>query len=115
MIIAMRTVGMVEVAAHDIVEVISVRRPFMAAGRAMSVFAIVSFAFMVGGALVRVGATYRDGVLVDVTVVDGMQVTIMEVVRMSIVLNGRVPATRTVGVIVRCMFSTLRFLHKSPL
>jgi len=58
MVVAVSTMGMVEVPTNHIINVVPVRCAFMPALCAVSVFTIVSAAFMVGGAAVWVGATY---------------------------------------------------------
>jgi hypothetical protein len=72
MVVAVAAVGMVEVPTHDIINMVPVRCAFMPAFWAVNVFTIVSFAFVVGGAAVWVGAPYGNGVLIDVAVVDVM-------------------------------------------
>lgn len=116
MIVAVVPMEMVEMPIHDIILVISVRGAFMPANRAVSVFAIVPLTFMVGRAAVRVGATYGNGVLIDVIVMDVMQVTVMEIVDMPVVAYQCMPTVRTVQVAVsgvRYAFGLLNFLHNS--
>ena len=91
---------MVQVPTHQIVKVVPVRCAFMSAVGAVSMFATVRFTFMVRRAAVRVGATYGNGVFIDVIVMDVMQVTIVEIVDMPVVAYRHVPAIRTVHVTV---------------
>jgi hypothetical protein len=111
MIVAVCTVGMVEMTTYQIINMISMRHLFMPAGRAVSMFAIVPLALMVGRAAVRIRAPDGDGMLVHMTVMHMMHVSIMEIVSMPFVAYRGVTAIRTVHVTVRRMFSTLAFLH----
>jgi hypothetical protein len=111
MIVAVFTVGMVEMAAYQIINMISMRHLFMPAVRAVSMCAIVRLALMVGCAPVRVRAADGDGMLVDMAVMDMMQVPVMEIVGMPVVADRGMSAIRTVRVAVRRVFSTLAFLH----
>jgi hypothetical protein len=111
MIVAVCTVRMVEMSAYQIIDMISMGHLFMPAVRAVSMVAIVALALMVGRAAVRVRAAHRDGMLVNMTLMDMMQVPIMEVISMPFVGYRCVTAVRTVHVAVRRVFSTLSFLH----
>jgi hypothetical protein len=87
------------------------RHLFMPAVRAVSMCAIVALALMVWSAAVRVRGADRDGMLVDMTVMDMVQVPVMEVVGMPFMTYRCVTAIRTVHVTVRRVFSALSFLH----
>jgi hypothetical protein len=113
MIVTVFTVGMVEVSAYQIINMIPMRHLFMAAVRAVSMCDIVPLALMVGGAVRRVRAPDRDGMLVHMAVMDMMQVPIMEVVGMPVMAYRCVAAIRTVHMAMRSVFSTLSFLHTS--
>jgi len=103
MIIAVATMRMVQVRTYQIINVVSMRCAFMPAVRAVNMFAIVPFTLMAGCAAVRVRATYRNGVFVDVIGMDVMQMTVMEIVSMPVVAYRHVPAIRAVCVIVGCV------------
>lgn len=72
----------------------------MPAVRAVSMFVTMPFALMIRCAAVGVGAANGNGVIIDVIVMDVMQVTIMEIVRVPVVAYRCVPATRTMHVTV---------------
>ena len=57
-------------------------------------------AVMVRCAAVRIGATYGNGVLIEVVVMGVVQVTIVKIVRMPIVFHRRVAAIRAMQVSV---------------
>jgi hypothetical protein len=103
MIVAVRTMGMVEVPTHQIINVVAMRRAFMPAVGAVNMFAIVPFTLMAGRAAVRVRAAYRNGVFVDVIGMDVVQVTVMKIVGMPVVAYRHVAAIRTMHVIVGCV------------
>jgi hypothetical protein len=115
MIIAVGTMGVVEVPTYQIIKVVPVWRAFMPAAWAMSMCALVSFARVVGRAAVRVGATHRNGVLIDVFVMGVMQVTIMKIVRVTIMYYRRVPAIGVVHVTMGRVHTALTFFHTSIL
>ena len=100
MIVAVRAMRMVEMPTHDIINVVPMRCGFMPTFRAVYMFTIVPFAFVVGRAAGWIGATYRNRVLIDMLVMDVMQVTIMEIVRMPFVAYSHVPTIRVVDVTV---------------
>ena len=77
MIVAVCTMRIVEMPTYQVIDMISMRHLWMAAVGAVVVCVIVPLALVVGGAAVRVRVTDRDGMLVDMTVMDMMQVPIM--------------------------------------
>jgi hypothetical protein len=91
--------------------VIAVRRAFVSAVRAMSVFATVSFAVMGRRALVRVRGAHREGVFINVVVMHVMQMTIMKIVDMPVVAYSHVPAGGTVRMTMGFVCCALSFFH----
>jgi len=71
---------MVEMPAYQVINMIPMGHLFVPAVRAMSMRRIVSLALMVGCAAVGIRVADRDGMLVDMTVMDMMQVPVMDVV-----------------------------------
>lgn len=109
----MAVVFVVQVPAHQVVEMVSVWSLLMSAVGAVSVFAAVALAVVLWGAGVRVGVAYRDDVFIDVIAVDVVQVTIMKIVGMPVVAYSHMPAARSVRVTVCGMRLTVCFLHAS--
>ena len=100
MIVAVGTMGIVKVPTYQIINMVPMRCAFVPAIGAVNMFLTVPFAFVAGRAAVWVGATYGNGVLIDVGAVRVMQVTIMEIVRVPLVTYRHVPAVRIVRVTV---------------
>lgn len=100
MIVAVIPVGMVQMTIHEVVDVIAVGHRLMTATGAMHMVRVVPGALMRGGATVGVGVRYLDHVLVDVILMRMMQVSIMQVIGMTIVFDGRMAAARAMFVIV---------------
>ena len=101
-VVTVALVRVVQVTVDQIVDVVAVRNGFMAAIRSVGVCGIVAVAGMSVGAVGRVGRAHRKGVFVDMAVMRMMQVSAMQEVRVSVVLNGRVPAVvaMLVGVVL---------------
>ena len=60
MIIAVTTVGMMQMTTHKIVQVVAMRHSFMSAGRTMSVLLIMRLAVVIGRASIRIGVAYGN-------------------------------------------------------
>ena len=100
MVIAMGAVGVVKVAVHQIVHVVTVRHGFVAATRAVHVCSFMSIANVARSACARVRRRHRNHVFVHMIAVRVMQVAIMEVVNVVVVANGHVAAACAVLVVV---------------
>jgi hypothetical protein len=100
MIVAVRTMGMMHMTAHHIIEVIAVRNAFMPAFWSVSVFVAMRPTFVIGRASARVGAAHRNTMLIDVAVMEVMHVTVMKIVGMPLVGYSHVSAIRTMLVTV---------------
>ncbi len=85
MVVAVRPVRMVEVSPYDEVDVVAVRRLLVPAGRSMDMPGRVGATLMRGGAGCGIAAPVCDAVLVNVTVVNVVQMAIMEVVGVALV------------------------------
>jgi hypothetical protein len=110
MVVAMALMRMVKVSIDEIIDVVSVRDRRMPTSRPMHVVFLVPGASMPPGASIRIHRCHTEGMLFD-TSIGGlvMQVAIMEVVDMVVVLNGGVPALRSMNMVM--MFVFLR--HRS--
>jgi len=99
-IVAVVAVRVVQVSAHQVIHVVTMRRSFMPAMRAMGVFVAVRFAVMLRRAAVRVRVADRDDVLVDVIAVDVMHMPVMEIIDMPVMAYLHVTANSTMHVSV---------------
>jgi hypothetical protein len=100
MVVAVVAVGMMEMVADEIVDVVAVRDRVVAAPRAMGVVGRVPAAGVLGRAIARIGATDGEHVLVDMVLVDVVEMPIVQVVRVAVVLDGGMAAPRPVGMVV---------------
>jgi hypothetical protein len=100
MIVAVTVVHVVQVPADDVVRVIAVRDGFVAAPEPMGVAIVVAGAGVCGGARRRVLAADGERVLIDVVSVDMVEMPVVEVVLVTFVLDGSVPAAGAVNVVV---------------
>lgn len=100
MVVAVIAMGVMKVALHEVVGVVTVRNRQVAAAPTVDVVARVRPAVVVGGAPVGVAFVDLDHVLVDVVPVGMMEVAVMEVVDMVAVPHPRVAAALAVFVVV---------------
>ena len=97
MVVAVPGVRVVQVPVDQVVDVVAMRDGRMAAVRPMHVGRLVAATGMRGGAARRVGVGHRNHVLLDRRARLMMQVPVMEVIDMSVVMNGDVAAIGAVG------------------
>jgi hypothetical protein len=97
-VVAVIAVWVVEMTAHQVVDVSIVRHALVAAGRAVHVFLVVSAASMVRRARRPVRRVGSDRVLVDVVPVGMVQVAFVQIVGMAVVDNGSVTAAGSMNV-----------------
>jgi hypothetical protein len=88
------------VTAHQIIHVITVRNGLVATARPMNMVRVVPSTLVCRRARYRIGLRDRDSVLVDMPFVGVMKMPIMEVVDMSVMLDGLVAATWAVYMVV---------------
>ena len=107
MIVAVIAVRMVEMTFDQIVDVIAVRHGLMAAARAMYVPCRMPGARMLRSAGRWIGGSHRQHMLDDRAVAVGvMKMTVVQVIDVTFVLNGGMPAIRTVLMFVMSMYFT---------
>jgi hypothetical protein len=111
MVIAVIAMWMMQVAVHQIVDVIAMRNRFVSATRAVHVIWRVAAAVMGGRASVRVFCAYLKSVLVDMIAMRMVQMAIMQVVDVVAMPDGRVPAARAVLVVVMGMMGFIAGAH----
>jgi hypothetical protein len=85
----MVAMGVMQVAIHQIVNMVSVWHPLMPATRAMNVIRCVSCAGMVRRASIRIGVRHLNLVLINMILVRMMQVAIVQIINVTVVLNSR--------------------------
>jgi hypothetical protein len=88
----MVAMGMMEVAADQIIHVIAMRHRGVAAVGAMDMRGIVAGAGVVGCALIGVGGGHGDDVFIDMSGVGVMQMAVVQVIHMVVVADGEVTA-----------------------
>ncbi len=96
MVVAVAAMRMMKVAADMVVGVITVRHRFMSAAGPVDMARIVPAATMVGRAHVGVLAGDLDHVLIDMAFVRMVEVTVMQIINVAAVADGRVATTRSV-------------------
>jgi len=99
-IIAVIAVGMVQVTTHQIVPVPAVRHCLMPTARSVLVALVVLSAIVTGGALVRIRGSDCKLVVVHMLAVLIMEMPIVQVICVSVVLDGGVTASCLVFVTV---------------
>jgi hypothetical protein len=114
MVVAVPAMRVMQMPVHDVIEVIPVRRPLVAALRPVSVLMVVTFAIVAGRAVVWVRVTNRNGVFIDVTAMNVMQMAVVKIIGVSVVAYGHVPTTGFVDVIMLGVYGALTFFHTSP-
>lgn len=112
-IVAVTAVRMVQVAAHEIVSVASVRHTLVAAVGPVHVVLLVGAACVVWCTVRPVCARGIERVFVHMVAVNVMQVAIVQIVRVPVVLHRHVAASRSVR--VRVSVVLLALLSHSPL
>lgn len=97
-IVAVTAMRMVQVATHEVVDMVAVRHPFMAAASAVDVPGFVTRG-RCGAAVGSSGADF-DNVLIDLIAVRMLQMPFLQVIDMTVVFHGRVAAAGAVVMIV---------------
>src|SRR5437879_5464447 len=103
----MVAVRVVQVAVHQVIDVIAVRNLLVAATRSVDVRRVVRLASVFGGAGGRVGRIDGELVFIDVVAVHVVQVAVVQVVGVLVVFYHPVAAVRAVTVVVFLVNSTL--------
>jgi hypothetical protein len=104
MIIAVFSVGMVQVSMNQVIHVIAVRDSLVAATGTMGVLRVVEATIMRRCAFGWVFVTHGDAVIIYVTIMQVMQVSVMKVISVAVVPHGCVSASRAVSVGVAVVF-----------
>lgn len=99
-VVAVRTVRVVQVVVDHVVHVVAVRNGLVPTVGTMDVFGRVSATRVIGRAVLRVRGVHGEHVFVDMRLVGVVQVPIVEIVDVPVVNDGSVAAIRPVGVLV---------------
>ena len=103
MVIAVITVGVVQVTVDKVVDVVTVRDGLVPAPGAVHVRCVVCAALVARCARLRVCPVNRQGMLINVAIMGVMEVTIVQVVNVTLVHQGCVTAIRAMSVRVVCV------------
>ncbi len=113
MVVAVSVVLVVQMPIDQIVDMVAMRHSRVTTTRTMNMLRAVARAFMASGARIRVLSRNLQNMLLDSATRGRMvQVSIVQVVDVSIVLKGRVPAVFAVHMIM--IFVFVRHLQASP-
>ncbi|EWH01424.1 hypothetical protein Q427_14160 [Halomonas sp. BC04] len=100
MVVAVIPMGMVQMAIHQVVDMVAVGHRLMAAPGTVDMVWVMPLALVARRAAIRVGVTDLDHMLVDMILMGMMQMPIVKVVDMAVVFDSRVAAARAVLVIM---------------
>ena len=92
----MAVVRMMQVALHEIVNMIAMRYSFVTTAWAMNMACFVTITVVLWGANIRVGRTDGDTMFVHVALVQVMQMAVMQVINVTIMFDGGMAAIRAV-------------------
>lgn len=76
-IVAVRAVHVMQMARHEVVDVIAVRNGFVATARSVMVFAVMPIAAVIRGTIVRILFAHTHSVFLEMTVMREMQMPVM--------------------------------------
>jgi hypothetical protein len=99
-IVAVDAVGVVEVAVHQVIDVIPVRHRLVAAIRAVNVLLVVREAIMAWRTFLGIRRAHLNVMVVHVIAVGVVEVAIVKIVHVAIVLHRRMATVRAVLVAV---------------
>jgi hypothetical protein len=85
MVIAMALMGMMQMTFHQIIGVASMRNRFMSGTSAMGVSGVVFAACMIRGASRRIRTTFVEGVFVYMALVDTVEMSLAQIIDMTLV------------------------------
>lgn len=111
MIVAMRAVGVVEMAVHQVIRVIPVRYRLVAAFGAVSMRLLMSRAGVIWRASVRIHRVHFNTVIFDGIAVRMVQMTIVEIIRVAIVFDSRMATVRAMLVAMSVCMLLVSITH----
>ena len=104
-------VGMMQVAINEIVYMVTVGNRFMTTSWPMQMTWLVACTGMVRGAAVRIGVRDLKPMFIDMISMRVMQMTIVQVINVTVMFYRRMTAVRTVLMIV--IFVNIAAAHES--
>ena len=107
-VVAMVSMGMVQMPVDEVVEMIPVRNGFVTATGAVHMACVVRPTSVVSGAASRVGFIHVDPMLIDVVLVGVMEVAVVKVVHVITMLHGGVA---TIGPVLMAMLGVRFTAH----
>jgi hypothetical protein len=111
----MVAVRMMEVSVHQVVDMVAVGNPLVAAIRPMAMIRLMPPACVGGRASGRISRSDRQNVVIDMVAMMVMQVAIMQVICVAVVRNSNVAATGTMLMSVAFVNRAFWFCHSSLL
>jgi hypothetical protein len=100
MVVAVISMGVVQVAVDQVIDVIAMGHRLMATAGTVHMVGVMPLALVVRGTAVRVGVADLDHMLVDMILVRMMQVSVVQIVDVTLVFDGRVATARAMLVIM---------------
>lgn len=100
MVVAVISMRVMQVAIHQIVDMIAVGNRLMAAPGTVNMVGVMPPTLVGRRTAIRIGITDLDHMLVDMILVRMMQMPIVKVVDMAVVLDSRVAAARAMFVLM---------------
>gem|GEM_PF-1225132 len=97
----MIAVRVMQVSVHQIVDMVAVGHGFMAAAGAVDMSGFMPGTYMLWGANIRVGGRYGQYMVIDMAIMRVMQVTVVQIVDVAVVHDGRMAAAWAMLVLVR--------------
>ena len=107
----MRAVRMVQMALHQVIDMVAVGHGFVPAVGAVNVIGFMRAAVVLGRASILVGLVGRQCVFVHMIAVNVMQVAVVEIIGVAIVVDGGMAAIRSVNVSMPFVFAA-GFRHR---
>ena len=104
MIVAVLAVRMMEMSAHQVIDMIAMRHCLVAAVWSVDMAGFVRAAVVARSAVGRIGSADCESVVINMAVVNMMHVSIMQIIRVAVVLDGGVAAILAVGVCMTFVF-----------
>lgn len=100
MIVAMITVRMVQVAIHEVIDVVAVRHRLMPATGTVNMAGGVAAATVLRGAAIGILRADRNHMLIDMVTMHMMEMSIVQVVHMALMFDRGMAAVRAVLMVV---------------
>jgi hypothetical protein len=92
MIIAMGSMGMVQVTVHQVINVVAVGHCLMAAGRPVNMRLFMPWAIVLWRAFIRVHRVHLNAMFLHMPITKMVHVPVVKIIRMAIVFYGSVTA-----------------------